>query len=233
MTVTNCVFIGSDRGIRLKSNRFRYSKYQDIRFDNIIMQDVMCPIVMNLYYTCGGTAENMEMIADPNYRDVLESTPAIKNIHISNVTARGHMAAAAVMVGLPEAPIENVTLDNVIIEGKLRDNPCTPAPCHKLPELFGDGLYGVHLKDLRIRNCDIDTPLGAPIQISQSEGITLDGVQLTTAGEADVPLVKLDTVRDVMLRPARPLSGERPAITQTDSEAVFLATDNFTPVTDG
>ncbi len=233
VTVTNCVFIGSDRGIRLKSNRFRYSKYQDIRFDNIIMQDVMCPIVMNLYYTCGGTAENMAMIADPNYREVLESTPAIRNIHISNVTARGHMAAAGVMVGLPEAPIENVTLDNVIIEGKLRDTPCVPAPCHKLPELFGDGLYGVHVKNLRIRNCDIDTPRGAPIQMSESEGITLDGVQLTTAGEADVPLVKLNKVKDVMLRPARPLSGERPVIEQTDCEAIYLATENFTPVTDG
>ncbi len=233
VTVTNCVFIGTQRGIRLKSNRFRYSKYQDIRFDNIIMQDVNCPIVMNLYYTCGGTADNIAMIADPEYRDVLESTPAIKNIHLSNITARGRIAAAGVIVGLPEAPIENVTLDNVIIEGTPRDEPMTPAMCHLIGDMLGEGLVGQHIKNLRVRNCDIAATHGPAITMTDTDGLTLDGVQLSTNGAPDVPIVKLNNAKNVVLRTALPHTDSRTLIEQTNSENVFLANDNLTPVKDG
>ena len=233
VTVTNCVFIGTSRGIRLKSNRGRYSVYQDIRFDNIIMQDVMCPIVMNLYYTCGSTAKTHELVSDPKARPIVESTPQIKNIHISNVTARGRMAAAGVLVGLPERPIENVTLDNVIIDGDPRDEPCKPAMAFGLDEMLGEGLVGRHVKNLRIRNCDIAATHGPAISMTHADGLTLDGVQLTTKAEPNVPLIRLDNVRDVIIRMARPHAGERKFIEQENSESVFLANDNLTPVKDG
>ncbi len=233
VTVTNCVFIGTSRGIRLKSNRGRYSKFQDIRFDNIIMQDVMCPIVMNLYYTCGATARTLDMISDPAARPIVDSTPQIRNIHISNVTARGRMAAAGVLVGLPERPIENVTLDNVIIEADPRDEPCKPAMAFGLDEMLGEGLVGRHVKNLRVRNCDIAAAHGPAVTMTDIDGLTLDGVQLTTKAEPNVPLIKLNNARNVVVRTALPPTSERKLIKQTNSENVFLANDNLTPVEEG
>jgi len=233
VTVTNCVFVGTSRGIRLKSNRGRYSVFQDLRFDNIIMQDVMCPIVMNLYYTCGATERTQEIVSDPNARPIVDSTPQIKNIHISNVTARGHMAAAGVLIGLPERPIENVTLDNVIIDALPRDEPCKPAMAFGLDEMLGEGLVGRNVKNLCIRNCDIGATHGPAITMTNAEGLTLDGVQLTTKAGRDVPLIRLHGARDVVIRTARPHDHDRPLIQQENSRGIFLAGDNLTPVGDG
>jgi polygalacturonase len=212
VTVTNCVFSGTQRGIRLKSNRFRYSKFEDIRFDNIIMQDVMCPIVMNLYYTCGGNENNTHIIKDPGFIESIESTPRIRNIHISNVTARGKIAAAGIIVGLPEEPITGVTLDNVIIEGPPRDGACVPAMVFGLPEMNGDGIYGRNIRDLVVRNSTIGAAQGYAINISDIDGLELTGVRLGTGG--DVPVVQLIDAKNVSIRNCR--AGDGPA--------AFLAT---------
>ena len=53
VTISNCVFEGTDRGIRIKSRRGRGGAVEDIRINNIVMTKVMCPLIMNLYYFCG------------------------------------------------------------------------------------------------------------------------------------------------------------------------------------
>jgi len=177
VTASNCVFIGTDRGIRIKSNRGRYSVFEDIRFNNIIMKDVMCPLVMNLYYTCGATERTKDYVSDPNPRPVIDSTPRIRNIHVSNVTARGHMAAAGALIGLPEHPIENVTLDNVIIDAEPRDNPCHPAMAFNLDKMNGEGIFARNVKNLAIRNCDITVTNGPAINVVAGSEIDVAGTR--------------------------------------------------------
>ncbi len=199
VTVSNCIFIGSDRGIRLKSNRGRYSVFQDIRFENIIMQNVMCPIVMNLYYTCGATEYTREMIADPGEREILTSTPWIKNIHIANVTSRGHSAAAGVMLGLPERPIENVTLDNVEIDVIPRDFPYCPACAFNMPDdMNGQGFWGKHIKGLKIRNCSIRVDDRSAIELHDSEGLEVINTRLHSE-RSDAALIQLANVSDAWI----------------------------------
>lgn len=53
VTISNCVFEGTDRGIRLKSRRGRGGCVEDIRVSNIVMNKVLCPFIANLYYFCG------------------------------------------------------------------------------------------------------------------------------------------------------------------------------------
>ncbi|MGC2935923.1 glycosyl hydrolase family 28 protein, partial [Enterococcus faecium] len=49
ITISNCIFQETDRGIRLKSRRGRGGIVEDIRVSNIVMDNVKCPFILNLY----------------------------------------------------------------------------------------------------------------------------------------------------------------------------------------
>ena len=68
MTVTNCIFRDTDRGIRLKTRRKRGGKVEDIVINNVIMDNVIAGITMNEYYKCGALEENQELFTCINKR---------------------------------------------------------------------------------------------------------------------------------------------------------------------
>ncbi len=106
ITISNCVFDGTDRGIRLKTMRGRGGVVEDIRVSNIVMRDIKDQaIVMNMHY--GNT--------DPE--PVSERTPQFKNIHFSNITAK-EVNKAGALSGIEEMPIENISFTDVNIEAK-------------------------------------------------------------------------------------------------------------------
>lgn len=53
VSITGCVFDGTDRGIRIKSRRGRGGAVEDVSVTGIVMNDVLCPLVINLMYFCG------------------------------------------------------------------------------------------------------------------------------------------------------------------------------------
>lgn len=107
VVISNCVFDGTDRGIRIKSTRGRGGIVEEINVDNIVMKDIKDEaIVFNLFYT------NM----DPE--PVSERTPVFRNIHISNLTGTKVNAAVKVL-GLEEMPVSDITLSNVYIQSKI------------------------------------------------------------------------------------------------------------------
>ena len=77
VTISNCVFDGTDRGIRLKSTRGRGGIVEDIRVSNIVMSNIKKEaIVLNLKYS--------KMPAEPKS----DRTPEFRNIYVSGVTVR-------------------------------------------------------------------------------------------------------------------------------------------------
>jgi polygalacturonase len=108
----NCLFRGTDRGIRIKSRRGRGGLIQDLEFRNITMENNLCPLVINMYYRCGAEMVDGFFSLDP--LPVNETTPLIKDIRISGIRASGCRAAAGFIAGLPEAPIENISISDSI-----------------------------------------------------------------------------------------------------------------------
>ena len=52
VTISNCVFDGTDRGIRIKSTRGRGGVVEDIRVSNIVMSNIKQEaVVLNLKYS--------------------------------------------------------------------------------------------------------------------------------------------------------------------------------------
>ena len=104
VTISNCVFDGTDKGIRMKTTRGRGGTVEDIRVDNIMMTNIpRGPIYLNMFYT--------RAPEEP----LSERTPAFRNLHFSNITVKGAPVAGYIL-GLPERPVENVTFNDINIE---------------------------------------------------------------------------------------------------------------------
>lgn len=108
-----CRFIGTDRGIRIKSRRGRGGKIADLVFRNIVMEDNLCPVTINMYYRCGASPDDSQLFSlTPQPLD--SGTPSIGNIQISGVYATGCRASAGFIAGLPEVPVENLTIEDSV-----------------------------------------------------------------------------------------------------------------------
>jgi polygalacturonase len=149
---SDCVFYGTDRGIRLKSRRGRAGTIENITLNNITMNGVGCPIVMNLYYECGARPEDIAYLSDRNHQPITATTPAVKNITIRNVTANDAHSAASVFLGLPESPIENVLFENVKITMAKKCKAFRPAMAFGMKEMQGQGLIADNVKNFIQRN---------------------------------------------------------------------------------
>jgi polygalacturonase len=104
LTVTNCTFNGTTSGIRIKSARGRGGVVENLVYTDITMTNVDYPIYLTSYYPKVPPEDAAQPLAP--------DSPVYRNIVIRNLTA--HSAkTAGMIVGLPEAPIENVTLENV------------------------------------------------------------------------------------------------------------------------
>ena len=109
LLVEDCIFDGTDRGIRIKTRRGRGGLVHDLTFRNITMTQNLCPFVINMYYRCGMTNFDTPIFSLEK-QPVDESTPVIHSILIENCSCLDSRASAAMAVGLPESPIKNVVI---------------------------------------------------------------------------------------------------------------------------
>ena len=100
ITISNCVFDGTDRGIRIKTARGRGGVVEEIRVDNIIMTNIKeQAIVLDMQY------------AKTQPEPVSERTPKFRNIHLSNITAQTN--EAIYINGLAEMPVEDIAFSDI------------------------------------------------------------------------------------------------------------------------
>lgn len=127
VVISNCVFDGTDRGIRIKYTRGRGGIVEDIRVSNIVMRDIKQEaIVLNLKYS--------KMPAEPKG----ERTPVFRNVHVSGVTVT-NVKTPLKIVGLEEAPISDIVLRDIHIQGA--KEKCIFQDCRRvtLKEVVVDG----------------------------------------------------------------------------------------------
>lgn len=105
IVISNCVFDGTDRGIRIKTTRGRGGVVEDIRVDNIVMKNIkQQAIVLDMQYT--------KAAAEP----LSERTPQFRNIRLSNITA--YTRQAMYINGLDEMPVQEISLNDVVFEAE-------------------------------------------------------------------------------------------------------------------
>lgn len=212
IAISNCVFDGTDRGIRIKSARGRGGIVEEIRVDNIVMKNIQLQaIVLDLQY------------AKTEIEPVSERTPQFRNIHLSNITG-SDINEACFINGLAEMPVENITFNNINIDAKTgftikeatkiefhnvqintQTGPSIKAENVKIMEIDGVKSFTPHANTPIIDLTNVQdafvynsfSPAGTDIYLKlngdKTKGITLNGNNFRNV---KVPLVKDASVKE-------------------------------------
>ena len=182
VTVSNCVFEGTDRGIRLKSRRGRGGIVEDIRVDNIIMKKVVCPFIANLYYYWGPRGRN-PYVSDKNPLPITEETPIFRRLHFSNITARDVSAAAGFFYGLAEMYVEDVTFNQVSVSMAEDAELGMPAMMDGLEPMKKRGFWCSNVKDIHFNQVTVVNHDGPAIYAENAIGIKINNCCSKTDGQ--------------------------------------------------
>ncbi len=146
VTISNCVFDGTDAGIRLKASRGRGGVVEQIRVDNIVMRNIQRnAFIFDLFYDKTSKVE-----------PVSERTPVFRNIHLSNITGL-EIKQIGYISGIEEMPVQNLSFNNINMEAKI-------------------GFIVDTAKDIYFNNVEFSAEKGSPWQFSNSENIILNNV---------------------------------------------------------
>lgn len=123
ISVSDCMFIGTDVGLRFKSNRGRGGVVENIFIRRISMTDIVNDaFLFDLYYGGKSVSEAMEdgslNAGSTASMPVSEETPVFRNIHVSDIVSR-NSGRAMFFNGLPEMKISNIVVENMDMTGKL------------------------------------------------------------------------------------------------------------------
>jgi polygalacturonase len=101
ISISNCVFEGTDIGIRIKTMRGRGGIVEDVRVSNVTMSKILNEgILITLRY-------------QPTQAEPLsERTPAVRNIHLANINIRDAQRPVAIY-GLEERAASSVSFNDI------------------------------------------------------------------------------------------------------------------------
>lgn len=175
--VSDCIFEHTDRGLRIKTRRGRGKDavIEGICFENIRMDHVRTPFVVNSFYNCCDPDAHSEYVRSKSPLPVDERTPAVNQLVFKNITCRNCHAAGAFLYGLPEQKIDSVRFDRVTIDYAAEPEPMEPAMMDDLGPVSRMGLFIDNVKHLELNQVSIDGQEGAPYLIGHVEELIYNG----------------------------------------------------------
>lgn len=167
VSVRNCMFLGTDVGLRFKSARGRGGVVENIHIDNVNMINIPTDcILFDLHYTGLSASDAMKLkqemaakgiVPERDMQEVSEKTPQFKDIYINNVTCEGALRAFY-FNGLPEMPVTNINITNAQVTSQ----------------------FGIEInesKDIKIDNVQLYLPEGIePFTSEWVENVSLTNV---------------------------------------------------------
>ncbi len=156
LTVKDCRFSHTDRGLRVKTRRGRGKDavLDGILFENIQMDHVMTPFVVNSFYNCDPDGFS-EYVKTKKALPVDDRTPQVRSLVFKKVEASNCHVAAAFLYGLPEKKIREVVMEQVHIRFAQNPREGLPAmmegaaPCKRLG-VFARNIDRLSLQDVEV-----------------------------------------------------------------------------------
>lgn len=166
LLVKDCLFYDTDRGLRIKTRRGRGKDaiLDQIIFEDIDMEEVKTPFVINSFYFCDPDGHS-EYVRTKEVLPVDERTPVIKFLAFRNIKAYHCHFAALFLYGLPEKKIEKVELSNIEVTYAKHAQAGYPAMMEELNPVSKMGLYANNIKELILKDVVITGALQEPLQI--------------------------------------------------------------------
>ena len=192
ISVTNCIFLGTDVGLRFKSMRGRGGVVENIYINNISMFDIVTDsFLFDLYYGGQSAIEAQDDRDKPQVEDlppsVSEKTPVFRNIFVKNLVSR-NARSAMLFNGLPEMNITNINLENASISAKFGAKLSESAMIHfknvNIIPAEGPALILSNVKDFKAENFTYPESLKNPVII---QGTKNSNIQLpeTSGNQSD------------------------------------------------
>ena len=151
--VHHCLMRGNDRGLRIKSRRGRGEQavVDDIRFEDVRMDGVKMPLVVNCLYFCDPDGHSA-WVQSREPQPVDETTPTIGSIVFERVKATGCQACAGYILGLPERPVQNVTVKDCSFDFVENAPALVPAMAENVPAIHNQGIVALFIDRLNVEN---------------------------------------------------------------------------------
>lgn len=165
ITVRKCLFKSTDRGLRIKTRRGRgnIGSIDNITFDDIIMENVKTPFVINSYYNMGPKGGHEEYVWTTKALPIDEYTPILGSFHFSNMKCSNVEIAAGVFLGLPEMPIKEVSFENVSFSYNTNALPQSPCMMEHPYTMKNAGIFCLNVSNLKTLNVVFENVLGEKI----------------------------------------------------------------------
>ena len=122
ISVSNCQFLGTDVGLRFKSNRGRGGVVENIYISNIYMINIVTDsFLFDLYYGGKSASEALndgdQVLKETKVPAVSAETPVFRNIFVKNIVSK-NARRAMFFNGLPEMKISNINVEDVFISSQ-------------------------------------------------------------------------------------------------------------------
>lgn len=171
LSVSQCLFRGTDRGLRIKTRRGRGKDcvLDQILFENIRMEGVLTPVAINMWYNCCDPDRFSEYVWSREALPVDERTPHLGRFTFRRLTCTGVQVAACYIDGLPEMPIDQVSFEDVTFTYDPQAKPGKPIMKNFAQDECRLGLYLDNVRHIRIKNVTLDGVLGDGIVASHYE----------------------------------------------------------------
>jgi len=179
LATSNCVCDGTVRGLYIKTARGRGSVIEDVRADNWTMRNLTeAAVTVSLIYE--RTDADRAMPVD-------ETTPTVRNIHFSRVTAT-NVPHAIVIQGLPESPIQNLTLSDIAV-----NSSGSGATCERVHGMTFDAIL-------------VNPDAGPPMSLLDVQGLELRRFRTNKANPGQ-PVIRMEKVQDALVESCSAAAG--------------------------
>ena len=168
----DCRFNGTDRVIRIKTQRGRGGYVRNCWFKNISADTILQEAIrINMLYS--GSRLPAE--------DVSEDTPYIENINYENIRCDYSERNVIQIIGIPEMPVRNILFTDIELGGK-------------------QGIEITDAKDITFNNISISNTKGPFAEVKFSNNIAFDNVTVVKTDENTTPFVFQDVTDATLTR---------------------------------
>lgn len=167
ITVSNCVFDGTLRGLRIKTARGRGGVVENFRASNLVMRNIM-DAAFSITTSYGGRSDQIPPVTD--------ETPRIRHIHWGDVIVMDTDKTADIG-GLPEMPLEDFSLTNVDVVSA------------------NSGIHIRQAQHVLLQNVTVNARYTPALMAQDITDLELDRFTTRTPGKA-YPVIQFDHVDD-------------------------------------
>ncbi len=175
LTVTQCFFSHTDRGLRIKTRRGRgkLCRIDRVVFEHIRMEGVLTPFVVNMWYNCCDPDRYSEYNRTREALPVDDRTPHLGSFAFRHIRCEAAQVAACYIDGLPESPIDRVVFSDVSVSFAPDAKPGKPAMLNDGIVCSKMGFYLDNVREAEFTRVSVENVDGKPIVAGNCEQVSV------------------------------------------------------------